>query len=72
MKKKLSRSLLFYDIIAFLLIFFTIFIIFEFIIKQIFIGYGIDRFQNDMDNIEYELRSALPRVEEKSFLIMKN
>ncbi len=65
MKQKLSRSLLFYDIIAFIFIFISVFVIFESVIKKIFISYGTDRFKNEIDILQFELSTGIASLEEK-------
>ncbi len=72
MKKKLTSSLLFYDLITLLLIFISVFIIFESIIKKIFVSYSTDRFTVNRDILEFDLSNGIKSLEEKEGLSYKD
>lgn len=71
MRKRLSRSLLYYDIIALLFIFISVFIVFESVIKKMFVSYGEERFLNHVETAQFDLSTGINSLEEKGTLDYK-
>ncbi|HOV14295.1 MAG TPA: adenylate/guanylate cyclase domain-containing protein, partial [Spirochaetota bacterium] len=67
-KKKLTRSLFFYDVITFIFVFISVFIVFESIIKKIFVDFSTDRFSIHYTSLDFDMSVAFDSLEEKTSL----
>ncbi len=70
-KKNLKLSLLLMDFAILFIIFVSVFLLFEFVIKKIMINYSIDKFYESMRTSQFDLSNSINYIEEKKELPYK-
>lgn len=71
-KKRLTKSLLFYDIMIFIFIFIAVNGIFELIIKKMMFDAKIEKINDKLVSMQYDFATAMNSLEEKSVLPYKD
>jgi len=66
--KKLSRSLLQYDVITLIMIYIIVFLMFEVLIKNLLVNYKVDSLNENLVSLQLDFFDAVTSLEEKSIL----
>ena len=67
-KRNLKKSMLIVDFIVLLAIFFSVFVLFELVIKNILISYSVNKFHESMRTTQFDFSNSISYIEEKNEL----
>lgn len=64
-RQNLKRSMFILDLIVLLAIFFSVYILFELVIKKILINYSVNKFYESMRTTQFDIANSITYIEEK-------